>query len=173
PCAWQATGIPRSRAVSTTARISSSEYCGPLPLGLRSSTPPVLAILMRSAPRLNCSRTACRHWSGPLATLLGWPSFSIISALRPSPSSMCPPVAEIAVPAEKMRGPGTRPRFTALRRAVFTPEPPHRPAPPQCGPYLPPGFAGLGGGRCARRAGARSAGRFFGRKPLGQRALGW
>ena len=59
--------------------------------------------------RLNCSRTACRNWSGPSATRV--PTGTRGPASRPS--AECPPFTVMKAPAAKMRGAGAgyrRPR---------------------------------------------------------------
>ena len=63
---------------------------------------PVVMILMKSAPRRNCSRVALRISSGP-------------SASRYIPSKWRPPaeVAETIRPQARIRGPGIAPRRIA------------------------------------------------------------
>ena len=71
PWAWAVTWRPMRWAASTMAFSSSWVNCWPSPAAVLESTPPVAVILMTSAPRQTCSRTARRQSSAPEQTELG------------------------------------------------------------------------------------------------------
>ena len=88
---------------------------------MRLFTPPVVAILMTSAPRPTWMRTASRQLSTPLQTLSGSPIISRTSSDRLRRSSIWPEVVEMALPASMMRGPAISCRAVASRSARVTP----------------------------------------------------
>ena len=107
-------------SASNSARDISMSL-GPSPA--RELAPPVVAVLITSAPMRTISRTFARMASGPLATPggsagswsvgLAWPE-----ALTWSPM---PPVGEMMFSDTWSRGPGTRPSSTASRNPAASP----------------------------------------------------
>src|SRR6218665_100689 len=85
--ACAATYLPRRVASSTTARISSGEYCGTRIGSTGEITPPDAMIFTACAPSLNRSRTARRSPSTPSTMSLEGPQAKSInmSVVRGSP----------------------------------------------------------------------------------------
>ncbi len=107
PSAWAATRTPIRWASSTTAAISSAVTCARSGSSRVTDRAPVAMILMKSAPRRSCARTALRISHGPSA------SSYIVPKIRPPGE-----VAEMIRAQDRIRGPSTRPSRTASRRVI-------------------------------------------------------
>ncbi len=109
------TVLPAACASYTTAAISSGEKPVAPGSSFGERTPPEVMILIWSAPARRTSRVTRRMLSIPSTTPIGR-SGSITDTLTPDgmSESPCPPVCESGVTAIRMRGPGKRPRSTAI-----------------------------------------------------------
>jgi hypothetical protein len=117
------TGLPAACAVSTMACTSSNENWrirGP-PMGV--PTPPVVQILIQSAPACILCRAFRRHSSGPSQMPSGTPGSRGKSELMPAGSvwSLWPPNCDRRLTLIMRRGPGMSPCSTASFMPRSTP----------------------------------------------------
>ena len=121
PSACTATVLRRARASVTATRISSTENWGSSQVSVTEVIPPVLQILMKSAPAMSRWRTRRRTSSTPSATGLG--SQARFWMRRPAGTHMSPwpPVWEIIAMDTSRRGPSTKPSSMASRKPASAP----------------------------------------------------